>query len=103
MLVYRLFQVSHQMIDRVEVRPPAGRLQDTLCFSEPLLKLSRLCVQSHCVNREGEPPALSEVLSALYQVFKYFAPFRLPSTPTSLSVPAAETGQHSGPDLESWF
>lgn len=41
------------------------------------------------VNGEGELSAQSEVLSAFYQVFKYFALFRFPSTPTGLPVPAA--------------
>lgn len=88
-LVDRHFQVSHETIDWVEVRPPAGPLKDTQSFSKPLLSCLD-CTFRVIVKGESERSAQSEILSGSYQVFKDFAPFRFPSTPTSLPVPAAE-------------
>lgn len=88
-VVNRHFQVSHETIDWVEVRPPAGPLKDTQSFSKPLLSCLD-CAFRVIVKGESECSAQSEILSGLYQVFKDFAPFRFPSTPTSLAVPAAE-------------
>ena len=67
--LYSYFQVSPEMIDRVQVRSLAGPLKDIqrlvptplLCYHGFVLRVVALL--------EGEPSPQSEVLSALEQVF----------------------------------
>jgi hypothetical protein len=88
------------MLDRVQVRALGGLFKERLVHSEtcpedtPELSWLRVVVLL-----EDERSALSEVLSALDQVFKdislYSAPFIFPLILTSLPVPTAVKHPHS--------
>jgi hypothetical protein len=68
-LLHRYFQVSPEMVDRVQVRALAGPLKDILrLVPKPLLRCLG-CVLRIIVLLEDEPSPQSEVLSALEQVF----------------------------------
>ena len=68
-LLHSYYQVSPEMLDRVQVRFLAGPLKDIQrLVPKPLLRCLG-CVLRVVVLLEGEPSPQSEVLSALEQVF----------------------------------
>ena len=72
-LLHSYFQVSSEMLDLVQVWALAGPLKDIQrLVTKPLLHCLG-CVLRIVVLLEGEPSPLSEVLSALEQVFKDFS------------------------------
>ena len=67
--LHSYFQVSPEMLDRVQVRAVAGPLMDIQSLvPKPLFRCIG-CVLRVVVLLEGEPSPQSEVLSALEQVF----------------------------------
>ena len=65
----QLFQVSPEMLDRVQIRALAGPLKDIQRLVQKQLLRCLGCVLWVGVLLEGEPSPQSEVLSALEQVF----------------------------------
>ena len=69
MSLHSYFQVSPEMFNQVQVWALAGPLKDIhRLVTKPLLRCLG-CVLRVVVLLEGEPSPLSEVLSALEQVF----------------------------------
>lgn len=89
-LVDRHFQVSHEMIDWVKVSPPAGPLKDAHRVSlKHFWVVLTVRLESLLMGKVNLQPSLRSCVLFI-RVFKYFAPFRFSSTPTSLPAPAAE-------------
>ena len=94
-LLHSYFHVSPEIFNRVQVWALAGLPKDIQGLVPNSLLGCLDCVFRVVVLLEGEPLHQSEVLSALEQVFIYFAPFIFPSILTSLPVPAFEKHPHS--------
>ena len=63
------FHISPEMFDRVQVQALAGPLKEIQRLVTKSLLCCLACVLRFVVLLEGEPSPLSEVLSALEQVF----------------------------------
>lgn len=93
-LVYSHFQVSPEMIDRVQVQ---SRTFIELSLSHYCVILAVCLGSLSCWNLNLWPSLRSWVLSNRFSVriSLYVAPFRYPSILSSLPVPAAEKPPHS--------
>ena len=67
--LHSYFQVSPEIFDRIQFRALAGPLKDIQRFVLKPLLCCLGCVLRVVVLLEGEPSPLSEVLSAMEQVF----------------------------------